>query len=256
MSNDVLAFATGAACRYNGRRVLWTGISLISILCCCQSPTTPQTAPAITTQPVSQTKILGQCATFTVIASGNPAPMYQWRKAGVNIAGATDTNYTIASVALTDAGAYDAVVTNSQGSVTSTAATLTVTTTGCPRPDTAQPIDQNDPVFRFISPNGGETFHVGDQCTVKVTSQLFVASAVLYVVIGRYNLSPQSGIMATTLQGNSAVSTVIFTVTDSLMQQGGGNVSSVSDSCLIKISSYSNPLYMDYSDCYFRIKNP
>ena len=44
----------------------------------------------------------------------------------MNITGATGASYTIAAVALTDAGTYDAVATNSQGNATSTGAVLTV----------------------------------------------------------------------------------------------------------------------------------
>jgi hypothetical protein len=254
MSSTVTVCRAGAA----GRRVLAAaaGVSLISIFCFCQT-TDPVATPAITTQPATQTKIVGQSVTFTVVARGNPAPAYQWRKAGVNIIGETGASYTIPSVAFTDAGTYDVVVTNSQGSVTSNAATLMVTT-GCPHSPPPPPVDQDDPEIRFISPNGGEVFHVGDQCTVRVTSRLFVSSAVLYVVNGGpYNLTWPGGPVGTGLPGNYAVDTVIFTIPDSLIPMGApGKVYSVSDSCLLSISSYSNYQYMDYSDCYFRIKNP
>ncbi|HEY3270084.1 MAG TPA: immunoglobulin domain-containing protein [Geothrix sp.] len=83
--------------------------------------------PVITVQPISQTVGQGTTVTFSVAANGNPAPTYQWQKGGVNIASATSSSYTIPAVASTDAGTYTVVVTNSQGSVTSTAATLTVT---------------------------------------------------------------------------------------------------------------------------------
>ena len=83
-------------------------------------------APVITTQPASQTVSQGTNVTFSVVANGNPAPTYQWQFNGGNIAGATLSTYTINSVGSGNAGSYDVVVTNSQGSVTSTAATLTV----------------------------------------------------------------------------------------------------------------------------------
>jgi len=60
------------------------------------------------------------------VATGTPAPTYQWKKGGVNISGATNSTYTIASVVSGDAGSYTVSVTNSVSSVTSTAATLTV----------------------------------------------------------------------------------------------------------------------------------
>lgn len=90
--------------------------------------------PVITTQPVSLVRAVGTAASFTVVATGNPAPTYQWTKNGVTISGATNATYSIASVATTDAGIYACVVTSTVGtgatavssSVTSANATLTV----------------------------------------------------------------------------------------------------------------------------------
>jgi hypothetical protein len=94
---------------------------------------TATTAPKITTQPVNQTVTLGQAATFTVVAAGTPAPTYQWRKNGLNISGATSTSYSTPATVAGDTGsAFDVVVTNSAGSVTSASATLTVSTVATP----------------------------------------------------------------------------------------------------------------------------
>ena len=83
-------------------------------------------APAFTTQPASQTIAAGNSVTFTVAASGTPAPTYQWQKGGVNIGGATGSSFTIPSVVPGDVGSYTVVATNSSGSVTSNAASLAV----------------------------------------------------------------------------------------------------------------------------------
>ena len=48
---------------------------------------TVQTPPVITTQPVSQSELVGATATFTSAASGTPAPTFQWQKGGVTIPG-------------------------------------------------------------------------------------------------------------------------------------------------------------------------
>jgi hypothetical protein len=83
-------------------------------------------APAvITTQPVSLTRSAGQSATFAVMATGSGL-RFQWRHNGGNIAGATGSSYTIASVASADAGSYYVVVFNGCSTVNSAAATLTV----------------------------------------------------------------------------------------------------------------------------------
>jgi hypothetical protein len=83
-------------------------------------------APAITAQPQNVTTSSGSSASFSVTATGNPTPTYQWQKGGANISGATSATYTIASVQSSDAGNYTVVVTNSAGTVTSSAASLTV----------------------------------------------------------------------------------------------------------------------------------
>ncbi len=86
----------------------------------------PGAAPAMVTQPVSQTAVVGRPVTFTAAATGVPAPVYQWRKNGANISGATGATYTIASAALGDAGTYTVVATNNVGAVTSAGAILAV----------------------------------------------------------------------------------------------------------------------------------
>lgn len=84
-------------------------------------------APIISSQPASQVSYVGHTAVFTVSASGNPAPSFQWRKNGSNISGASATSYTTPVLSLTDNGSiYSVVVSNSEGSLTSHDASLTV----------------------------------------------------------------------------------------------------------------------------------
>lgn len=84
-------------------------------------------APAITSQPADATATAGASASFSVVASGFPAPQLQWRRNGVDIAGATGLSYTTPVLALADSGAvYSVVASNSQGTATSRGAVLTV----------------------------------------------------------------------------------------------------------------------------------
>ena len=83
------------------------------------------TPPTIATQPQSTSAMVGDVVTLSVSASGGQA--YQWRKDGTDLPGGTGFSYTISDVKLTDAGSYTVVVTNDLGSVTSSAAMLTVT---------------------------------------------------------------------------------------------------------------------------------
>ena len=84
------------------------------------------TLPSIVVQPQSQTVALGDSAALSVVTLGNPAPSYQWRRDGVAIPGATASSYTLPSVSFGDVGSYAVVVSNAQGSATSTTARLTV----------------------------------------------------------------------------------------------------------------------------------
>ena len=81
-------------------------------------------APSIARQPVTQTVATGSTVVFTADISGSPVPTYQWRRNNTAIAGATRSSLVIAPAATADAGSYSVVATNSQGSVTSTAANL------------------------------------------------------------------------------------------------------------------------------------
>src|SRR5437870_3126371 len=84
-------------------------------------------APTITTQPANQTVTAGQTATFAVVAAGTAPLGYQWQKNGVSIAGATSASYTTATTTTADSGStFRVVVSNTAGTVTSSAATLTV----------------------------------------------------------------------------------------------------------------------------------
>lgn len=105
-------------------------------------------APAITTQPVSQSVLEGATVTLTSAASGSPAPSYQWYKDGVpllnggNITGATTGSLVIGVAALADAGRYHLVATNSAGAATSSAATVGVTKPAVAPAITMQPVAQ------------------------------------------------------------------------------------------------------------------
>ena len=101
------------------------------------------TFPSITSQPVSQTVVAGQTATFSVTATGTAPLSYQWRKNGANISGATAASYTTAASTTADNGAqFTVVVSNVAGNVTSNAATLTVTAAPVAPSITTQPANR------------------------------------------------------------------------------------------------------------------
>ena len=83
-------------------------------------------APTISQNPVDQTVVTGGNASFNVVASGSAPLFYQWRKGGFSLAGSTNLTLQINGVTAPDAGAYDVVVSNFVGSVTSSVAMLII----------------------------------------------------------------------------------------------------------------------------------
>ena len=84
-------------------------------------------APVIALQPADATVMSGETASFSVVASASPAPSYQWRRNGLDIAGATSASYVTPALALADGGAvYTVAVSNSVGAVNSNDARLGV----------------------------------------------------------------------------------------------------------------------------------
>ena len=113
-----------------------------------------ETAPSITLEPQSQTVNAGTSVTFTVAATGSPAPAYQWQIGGASLSGATNAALTLTNVQSTVAGGYTVIVTNTAGSVASDAATLTVNPPAT-LSITAQPVSQST-----TAPGGTVTFTV------------------------------------------------------------------------------------------------
>ena len=87
---------------------------------------TVNTSPVITGQPQGQTLAAGSALVLTVTATGTPTPTYVWKKDGTAISGATQASYSIASAQPANAGSYTVEVVNSVGTVSSTAAAVTV----------------------------------------------------------------------------------------------------------------------------------
>ena len=88
--------------------------------------------PDITTQPMSQQNVVpGTNVSFMVEAKGSDLT-YQWQRNGVNLtddtkySGTTSATLTVMNVMEEDEGSFTCVVTNVVGSVTSSAAQLTV----------------------------------------------------------------------------------------------------------------------------------
>ena len=84
--------------------------------------------PVITAQPVGQHVMAGSSVSLSVGASGAGPLMYQWRKNGTNVAGATNSRLTFSNVQAGNAGNYTVRVSNDGGALVSSVATLDVCT--------------------------------------------------------------------------------------------------------------------------------
>lgn len=122
----------------------------VNVFSCTATPITSNSATltvntpvSIGTQPAASTLCLGGNTSFTVAATGTGLS-YQWQYAATcggtftNIAGATSATLSLNSVALSNAGAYQVVITGACNTVTSSCVTLTVNS---PITISAQPAD-------------------------------------------------------------------------------------------------------------------
>ena len=103
-------------------------VSLFSLSACSGSGNSPPpAAPKILTQPSNQSVRVGEAASFSVVASGDGDLAYQWKRNGMDVAGANAVTYAISSPQLPDtASMWSVAVSNAGGSVVSKGATLTV----------------------------------------------------------------------------------------------------------------------------------
>lgn len=136
-------------------------------------------APEILAQPQSQTVALGDNVTLSVVAKGTNPLVYQWKKDGTIIEGATESSYTISNFASSHAGEYTVTITNLEGSVTSNAAILTVTQskpilTFKTEPDnslvltfTGQLQESNDGVSNWVTVGNESPYKISIDCTKK-----------------------------------------------------------------------------------------
>jgi hypothetical protein len=98
--------------------------------------------PVITTEPKSQTNLIGSTVNFTVVATGTPTPAYQWVEiiggvtntlsdglgaSGETFSGSMNATLSILNIQTNDVGSYFVMVSNSIGATNSQPAMLAVT---------------------------------------------------------------------------------------------------------------------------------
>ncbi len=164
--------------------------ALILLGCAGGQPNPVPVAPTITTQPTNQTVMAGQTATFTVIATGTAPLAYQWQKNSVNITGATAASYTTPATTTADSGSTFAVaVSNTTGTVTSNAATLTVTPPTYPLkvgPTGRYLVDQNNSPFLIVGDSPQSmlvNLNISDMATYMADRQAHGFNSILVMVL-------------------------------------------------------------------------
>jgi para-nitrobenzyl esterase len=111
------------------------------------------TAPVFTLQPQNASASVGAAASFTVAASGSPSPTFQWESSSdgqtwTAISGATAATYSFTVQLTNDGLQLRAKASNSAGTATSSAATLTVLSAPA---ITLDPVDQTVTLGRQAS---------------------------------------------------------------------------------------------------------
>lgn len=129
----------------------------------------PNPAPTITAHPQNATVTAGQPAALSVSATGTGPLIYRWRRNGVVLAGATASNYVLASASRVDADDYDVLVYDGLSVTRSQRASLAVAPQSYPAAITnerarnwAPEIGTTDPVSQLVPDGTGRFFVFGN----------------------------------------------------------------------------------------------
>lgn len=175
-------------------------------------------APIVTGQPASQNVVVGSTATFVVTVTGTQPMNYQWRRNGASIPGANSATLTLPNVSAQDDANYDIVITNQAGSVTSSAARLTVS------PAPGQPLPPQilaAPASISVAAGNAANFAVAVSGTGPLTYQwLKNGVAIAGGTSAAFTLSPVAladagsyAVRVTNAQGSVTSAAAILTVT-------------------------------------------
>lgn len=129
---------------------------------------TANDAPVILEAPVPTLALNGASASFSVYASGNPAPSYQWNfdnqplTNGPTVSGANTPTLSLSALSCSNQGLYTVTITNTAGTITSQAAQLTISNaqpTITADPQDSQTCPVSDVTFTIqTAANSGETY--------------------------------------------------------------------------------------------------
>jgi hypothetical protein len=174
--------------------------------------------PTIAASPASVTVAQGQSVSLVVSVTGSGPFTYQWRKGSIDVPGATEASYTIASADTGDAGNYRVVVSANGTSVTSGMATLWVTPATAP----VAPTITTQPASVVVVPGSTTTLAVAASGTGPLSYQWYLGTVAIE--------SPSAGTPVLTLASVRADMAGSYTVKVSNAQ---GMVTSVAANVIV-----------------------
>ena len=157
-------------------------------------------APTITTYSASQSVVVGNSASFTVVATGSAPLSYQWQQNWVNV-GTNSASYTSSSSLATGSYPVTVTVSNAAGSVTSNVATLGVTaapvapsiTTG----PSVQSVTVGDPVTFTVVATGtaplSYQWYLNNVAIAGATADAYSIASVQSANAGNYTVTVSNG---------------------------------------------------------------
>jgi hypothetical protein len=138
--------------------------------------TVTSSPPVVVTQPTNLSVLSDATAVFAAAVIGTKPLVYQWRKDGVPLSdngifsGSAGPTLTVSNAQPPQTGAYDLVITNSYGSVTSVVATLTVH---------GEPRILRQPASVYVPLTRSASFSVTAAGTLPLSYQWYLGSAPL-----------------------------------------------------------------------------
>ncbi len=157
------------------------------------SPCAESSLPVITTQPVAQLlcSSANTSATFSVIATSNNTPTYQWYKNDVAISGATAASYTATALTFNDTlNNYSVKVTNAAGSTTSNSVSVKYIIVSQPLPLSQYLATGNSASFSGLKVSNATSMQwQKDGSSISgATSSMYSISTVNYADSGKYTV--------------------------------------------------------------------
>jgi hypothetical protein len=123
--------------------------------------------------------------------------------------------------------------------------------------DAAFPDSTDQGHYRVISPNGGESYHIGDTLEVVIASGVNDSEALIQLAVTSNGVIRQvllPGLPPRAINPR-AQCRLRFRIPDSVGTGIGSRFPLVSDSVRIRVAWYNQESYRDFSDGYFKIGN-